>query len=133
MPEQRLPAEIEESGRFTPRFDESGLIPCIVVDAATSDVLMMAWMNAESLRLTLATGYTHFWSRSRRIVWKKGADSGALQRVVELLTDCDQDVLLARAEVALREGTCHTGRDTCFYRAIPLGVGDIERDFEPTG
>ena len=123
------PAGIEESNRFTPRFDAGGLIPCIALDAANGDVLMMAWMNAHSLRLTLETGLVHYWSRSRQSVWRKGETSGATQRVVELLTDCDQDVLLVRAAVGDRAGTCHTGRTTCFYRSIPLGEGDIERPF----
>ena len=116
--------------RFTPRFDANGLIPCIAIDATSADVLMMAWMNEEALRLTLETGVVHYWSRSRKAVWKKGETSGASQRVVELLTDCDQDVLLVRAEVADRAGTCHTGRTTCFYRRVPLGAGPIERQFE---
>jgi phosphoribosyl-AMP cyclohydrolase len=122
---------IEESRRFTPRFDKDGLIPCIAVDAENADVLMMAWMNREALRLTLETGFVHYWSRSREVVWKKGETSGALQRVVELLTDCDQDVLLVRAAVSERAATCHTGRTTCFYRRVPLGAGPVERPFAP--
>ena len=123
------PDGIEESARFTPRFDADGLIPCIAVDAANGDVLMLAWMNREALRLTLETGFAHYWSRSRQRIWKKGETSGALQRVMELLTDCDQDTILLRAEVAGRSGTCHTGRDTCFYRSVPMGAGAIERPF----
>jgi phosphoribosyl-AMP cyclohydrolase len=122
---------IEESGRFAPRFDARGLIPCIAVDAASGDVLMMAWMNAEALRLTLETGFAHYWSRSRQSIWKKGGTSGSLQRVTEVLTDCDQDVMLVRAEVENRAGTCHTGRSTCFYRSVPLGPGTVERPFKP--
>lgn len=122
-------AGLEESATFTPRFDAGGLIPCITVDAATGDVLMMAWMSEESLALTLATGVVHYWSRSRKAIWKKGETSGATQRVVELRTDCDQDVILIRAEVATREGTCHTGRATCFYRSVPLGPGPVARRF----
>ncbi len=125
------PETIEESRRFAPRFDASGLIPCIAIDAAAGDVLMMAWMNAEALRLTLETGFVHYFSRSRGAIWKKGETSGALQRVVEVLTDCDQDVILVRAEVADRAGTCHTGRATCFYRRVPLGAGPLERELEP--
>lgn len=121
---------IEESDTFTPRFDADGLIPCVAIDAADGDVLMMAWMNAEALALTLKTGVAHYWSRSRQAIWKKGETSGAVQRVIELSTDCDQDVLLLRAEVASRNGTCHTGRTTCFYRSIPLGDGPIERRFK---
>lgn len=121
---------IEESRRFTPRFDENGLIPCITSDAASGDVLMLAWMNAESLRLTLETGFAHYWSRSRQALWKKGETSGALQCVVEIRTDCDQDTLLLVASVGDRAGTCHTGRKTCFYRTVPLGPGALEREFQ---
>jgi phosphoribosyl-AMP cyclohydrolase len=120
---------LEESVRFTPRFDADGLIPCIVVDATNGDVLMMAWMNAEALGKTLETGYAHYWSRSRKTLWKKGETSGAVQRVVELKTDCDQDTLLLLVEVADRRATCHTGRVTCFYRRVSLGGGALERDF----
>jgi len=125
------PTGLEESFHFTPRFDANGLIPCIAIDAATSDVLMMAWMNPEALRLTLETGIVHYFSRSRGEIWKKGETSGARQRAVEVLTDCDQDVILVRAEVATRAGTCHTGRSTCFYRRVPLGPGPLERTLEP--
>jgi phosphoribosyl-AMP cyclohydrolase len=127
-----VPVAIEESGRFTPRFDADGLMPCITVDAATGEVLMLAWMNAEALEKTLASGFVHYWSRSRRSLWKKGETSGALQRVVEVKTDCDQDAILVRAAVAERAGTCHTGRPTCFYRSVPLGAGPAERAFKKT-
>ena len=123
---------LEESDRFTPRFDASGLIPCVTVEAASGDVLMVAWMNDAALKLTLESGFVHYWSRSRQSIWKKGETSGALQRVVEVRTDCDQDVLLVRAAVEARANTCHTGRETCFYRRVPLGPGPIERSFVPT-
>jgi phosphoribosyl-AMP cyclohydrolase len=121
---------IEEARRFTPRFDANGLIPCIAVEAASGDVLMMAWMNEEALRLSLESGFMHYWSRSRQAIWKKGETSGALQRIVELRVDCDQDTLLAHVEVLHRQATCHTGRTTCFYRSVPLGPGSIERPME---
>jgi phosphoribosyl-AMP cyclohydrolase len=124
-----VPEGIEESGKFTPRFDANGLIPCITVDAADGDVLMMAWMNEEALRKTLVSGFVHYWSRSRQKLWKKGETSGSVQRVVELRTDCDQDVILIRAAVEKRADTCHTGRTTCFYRSVPLGDGPLERTF----
>lgn len=135
MPRSAVPPPpgLEESGRFTPVFDAAGLVPCITVDAASGDVLMVAWMNAEALQRTLATGEVHYWSRSRRAIWKKGETSGSVQRVVELRTDCDQDAILVRAEVRQRAGTCHTGRATCFYRSVPLGDGDIERPFREDG
>ena len=121
------PAGIEESARFTPRFGADGLIPCVTIDAVSGDVLMVAWMNNDALHQTFESGFVHYWSRSRQCIWKKGETSGSLQRVVELRTDCDQDVLLVRAAVETRVGTCHTGRTTCFYRSVPLGGGPIER------
>ena len=132
MPGSAAPG-IEESDRFTPRFGPDGLIPCITTDATTGEVLMMAWMNADALSLTLESGRAHYWSRSRQAIWKKGETSGAEQRVVELRTDCDQDVVLVRAEVSNRAGTCHTGRSHCFYRSVPLGAGPVERRFERDG
>ena len=97
-------------------FDEQGLVPTVVQDHATGDVLMVAWMNAESLARTLQTGETWFWSRSRKELWNKGASSGNRQRVVELRLDCDGDTLLVRVD---RDGpACHTGEDSCFYRPL---------------
>jgi phosphoribosyl-AMP cyclohydrolase len=80
-------------------------------------------------RASIATGFVHYWSRSRKSIWKKGETSGATQRVIELRTDCDQDALLIRAAVDQRADTCHTGRTTCFYRSVPLGEGPAERPF----
>ena len=97
-------------------WDERGLIPAIVQDAQTGEVLTLAYMNAESLRLTLETGETWFWSRSRGELWHKGATSGNTQRVVEVRYDCDGDALLAR--VAPAGPACHTGERTCFYRTL---------------
>lgn len=99
-------------------FNADGLIPCIVQDVATKDVLMMAWMSAESLRLTLEIGETVFFSRSRQELWHKGATSGNIQRVVELRYDCDADTLLAFVEPA--GPACHTGARTCFYRSFAI-------------
>ncbi len=115
--------ELEEASVFTPRFDEHGLIPAMVVDAVTAEPLMLAYMNAESLALTIATKEAHFWSRSRGEIWRKGATSGNLLRVVELRTDCDQDALVVRAELTGDGVACHTGRRSCFYRVIePAGT-----------
>lgn len=97
-------------------FDERGLIPCIVQDADTKDVLMMAWMNQESLGLTLERGETVFWSRSRQELWHKGATSGNTQQLVDLCYDCDADTLLALVHPA--GPACHTGAPTCFYRSL---------------
>jgi phosphoribosyl-AMP cyclohydrolase len=109
---------IEETTRFEPRFGPDGLMAAIVADAASSEVLMFAWMNAEALALTLETGQVHFWSRSRRRLWRKGESSGEVLAVIEVLTDCDQDALLVRVEPKGLGAACHTGRRSCFYRAL---------------
>ena len=96
------------------RFDPNGLIPAIVQDADSNKVLMLAYMNFESLQLTLETNETHFWSRSRQELWHKGATSGNIQKVVEIHVDCDADTLLIRVQPA--GPACHTGEQTCFYR-----------------
>jgi phosphoribosyl-AMP cyclohydrolase len=101
------------------KYDGQGLIPAIVQEAGTREVLMMAYMNETSLRETLRTGYTHFWSRSRQKYWKKGETSGSVQEVREVLYDCDQDTLLVLV-AQHGPGACHTGERTCFYRSIPL-------------
>ena len=99
------------------KYDERGLIPAVVQEATTGEVLMVAWMNEKSLRMTLDTGYAHFWSRSREKYWKKGETSGCLQEVKEVLYDCDADTLLVRA-VQHGKGACHTGERTCFFRKL---------------
>jgi len=98
------------------KWDAAGLIPAVVQDARTRQVLMMAWMNAEALRLTLATGETHFWSRSRGELWRKGATSGNTQRVIGIWADCDGDTLLV--QVAPAGPACHTGAMSCFFREV---------------
>jgi len=99
-------------------FDENGLLPAIVQDAHTGEVLMLAYMNREALRLTLETGETWFWSRSRHQLWHKGATSGNIQRVVEIYYDCDGDALLVRVTPA--GPACHTGQRTCFFRPLKI-------------
>jgi phosphoribosyl-ATP pyrophosphohydrolase/phosphoribosyl-AMP cyclohydrolase len=96
-----------------PAYDERGLVPCVVQDAATGTVLMLAWMNAEALRLTRETGVVHFWSRSRGALWKKGETSGNTLAVAELRVDCDRDAVLVRARPA--GPACHTGATACFF------------------
>jgi phosphoribosyl-AMP cyclohydrolase len=98
------------------KFDTSGLIPTICQDAASGDVLMMAWMNAESLRLTQSTGEAHFWSRSRQELWHKGVTSGNYLQVREILVDCDADTLLLKVNVA--GPACHTGERSCFFTVL---------------
>lgn len=114
--------DIEEGRVFTPRYDRDGLVPCITSDAETGEVLMLAYMNAEALRLTLATGVVHYWSRSRQAIWRKGDTSGQRQDLVELRIDCDQDAVWARVRVAGDGDSCHTGRRSCFYRRIEFGA-----------
>ncbi len=111
-------AELEEGDRFTPRFDNDGLIGAVVTDAASGLVLMFAYMNAEALDRTLRTGEAHFYSRSRRRLWHKGEESGNVLKVKSLRTDCDQDMLWLTAETAGRGAACHTGRQSCFYREV---------------
>ena len=104
------------------RFDERGLVPCVVQQQGTGEVLMMAWMNAESLALTVTTGTTWFWSRSRQELWNKGATSGNVQHVKRLLFDCDADTLLVIVDSV--GPACHTGHRSCFYREVQLPAGD---------
>ena len=98
------------------KFDDRGLIPAVLQDVATGQILMVAWMNAESLRLTQETGEAHFWSRSRQELWHKGATSGNVQRVREIWVDCDADTLVVKVEPT--GPACHTGEQSCFYRKI---------------
>jgi phosphoribosyl-AMP cyclohydrolase / phosphoribosyl-ATP pyrophosphohydrolase len=105
-----------------PAYDDRGLVPCVVQDADRGHVLMVAWMNAEALRLTRETGTVHFWSRSRQALWKKGETSGNTLALVELRFDCDADTLLVRARPA--GPACHTGKPTCFYRIDGDGDDD---------
>jgi phosphoribosyl-AMP cyclohydrolase len=112
-------AELEEGVALTPKFDADGLVTCVAADAASGEVLMVAHMNAEALAKTIATGEAWYFSSSRRALWKKGETSGHTQRVVELRVDCDQDAVLLKVEQVA--GACHTGRRSCFYRAVPLG------------
>jgi phosphoribosyl-AMP cyclohydrolase len=112
------------------KFGPDGLIAAIAQQHDTGEVLMLAWMNREAVRLTLAEGRACYWSRSRQALWRKGDTSGQIQRLVELRVDCDQDALLAVVEVGGDGGACHTGRRSCFYRAIPLGqIGDVRLEF----
>ncbi|MDA8241394.1 MAG: phosphoribosyl-AMP cyclohydrolase [Nitrospiraceae bacterium] len=99
------------------KYDEKGLIPAIIQDAESKEVLMMAYMNADSLAKTVASGFTHFWSRSRNKFWKKGETSGHVQEVREILFDCDRDTLLIKV-VQRGPGACHTGHRSCFFTDI---------------
>ena len=113
-------ADLEDGVRFTPCFNDRGLISCIVTDAE-GDVLMLAYMNKEALARTIEERVAWFWSRSRQELWQKGATSGNRFEVIELLVDCDQDALVMRVNVKGKGEACHTGRHSCFYRRVPLG------------
>lgn len=113
-------AELEEGLDFAPKFDADGLIPALAMDAATREPLMLAYMNAESLRRTLEIGEAVYWSRSRKEIWHKGATSGHTQKIVEIRTDCDQDALILLVDQQ-GAGACHSGRESCFYRKVLPG------------
>lgn len=114
-----------ETGRtFTPRFGADGLITAVVTDAGDGALLMVAHMNAEALAKTLETGTAHYWSRSRKSLWIKGETSGNTQSVVEMRTDCDQDVIWLKVAVGGADASCHTGRRSCFYRTVEWRDGE---------
>ncbi len=113
---------LERGTVLTPRFDAAGLICAVTTHADTGEVLMVAWMNAEALRLTLETGAAHYWSRSRRSLWKKGETSGQIQRVLEVRVDCDQDAVLLKVRPQGDGGACHVGFRSCFYRVVENGA-----------
>ena len=119
------PAEVEQGTAFAPLFDKDGLLAAVATDAATGEVLMLAWMNQEALERTLATGYAHFWSRSRRKLWQKGEESGNRLRIVTALTDCDQDALWLKVTVEGDGVACHTGARGCFYREVAFGTPPV--------
>ncbi len=112
---------LETGTVFAPRFDADGLVPAIVSDSATGVVLMFAWMNRDALLRTVETQEAHFWSRSRRKLWRKGEESGNVLRVEDMRTDCDQDALLISVRIGGDGVACHTGARSCFYRTVRLG------------
>jgi phosphoribosyl-AMP cyclohydrolase len=130
-------ADLEEGLALTPKFDAAGLVTCVATDAHSSEVLMVAHMNAQALAKTIASGEAWYYSRSRGALWKKGETSGHTQRVVEMRVDCDQDAVWIKVEQT--GAACHTGRRSCFYRAVPLdqpaGAAKLEfraeRVFDP--
>lgn len=139
FPKPGTSAEIEDGLVLAPRFDANGLVTCVVTDADSSAVLMLAHMNAEALAKTIETGHAHFYSRSRGKLWKKGEESGHIQTVTEMRVDCDQDAVLLKVRVGGTGASCHTARMSCFYRKVPLGqpLGsalefvEAERSFDP--
>lgn len=115
---------VEEGDVLAPRFDSEGLIPVITSDAESREILMHGYMNAEALEKTVQTGEAHYWSRSRDCLWRKGATSGMVHRVVEMRIDDDQDALWLRVCVEGLGGSCHVGYRSCFFRSVILNVKD---------
>ena len=114
--------DLERGTTLAPRFNANGLIAAVAQHAETGEVLMLAWMNAEALRLTLDTGQAHYFSRSRQALWKKGESSGQVQAVVEVRVDCDQDAVLLKVLPQGDGGACHVGFRSCFYRVVEDGA-----------
>jgi phosphoribosyl-AMP cyclohydrolase len=112
--------EIETGTAFMPKFDEQGLIACIVTDAGDGEVLMFAHMNEDALARTIESGEAWFWSRSRKTLWRKGETSGNTLKVEEVRVDCDQDAILLKVRVGGKGVACHTGERSCFYRGLPV-------------
>ena len=137
--ERQSVEQVEEGTDLAPKFDERGLIPAVTTDAESGELLMQGYMNAEALRLTIETGEAHYWSRSRQTLWHKGASSGLVQKVVELMIDDDQDCIWLKVDVA-GGASCHVGYRSCFYRKVPVGDdyaasqkdGQIELEFTDT-
>ncbi len=129
--ERQSVLQVEEGNDLAPKFDDNGCIPCITVHAESKEVLMFAFMNEEALQLTISTSLAHYWSRSRKQLWKKGETSGMFQNVKRILIDDDQDcviieVTLTPPSIGGKEASCHVGYRSCFYREIPLDAVDNE-------
>lgn len=112
--------QVEEGRELAPKFDEDGLMPCITTAAGSGEVLMLGYMNEEALLKTIETGEAHYFSRSRQVLWHKGATSGLVQKVVEMRIDDDQDAIWIAVEIP-GEASCHVGYRSCFYREVPTG------------
>ena len=129
---------VEEGRALAPKFDADGLITCVATEMGSGEVLMVAHMNAEAFAKTIESGEAWYYSRSRKSLWRKGETSGHVQRVVEMRIDCDQDAVWIKVEQS-GPGACHTGRRSCFYRAVPLGKAgaatlefrDGDKTFDP--
>lgn len=121
--------QVEEGKQLAPKFDEHGLLPCVTTSAGTGEVLMLGYMNEEALRKTIETGEAHYYSRSRKALWHKGATSGLVQKVKEMRIDDDQDAVWLSVEIP-GDASCHVGYRSCFYRAVPTGAkGDVTLEF----
>ena len=124
--------QVEEGNDLAPKFDDRGLITVVTTDADSGELLMQGYMNAEALGLTIETGEAHYYSRSREVLWHKGATSGFVQKVRELLVDDDQDCIWLRVDVT-GGASCHVGYRSCFYRRVPVGAtGDVDLEWTDT-
>jgi phosphoribosyl-AMP cyclohydrolase len=123
--------QVEEGAELAPKFDRDGLIPCVTTDYGSGELLMHGYMNAQALEKTIATGEAHYWSRSRKVLWHKGATSGLVQKVRDLLIDDDQDCVWLRVDVGGDGASCHVGYRSCFYRRVPVGAseGPVKLEF----
>ncbi|MEN7342558.1 MAG: phosphoribosyl-AMP cyclohydrolase [Pseudomonadota bacterium] len=113
--------QVEEGHELAPKFDSDGLIPVVTTDFGSGELLMQGYMNTEALKRTIETGEAHYYSRSRKLLWHKGATSGLVQTVRDLLIDDDQDCVWLRVDVAGGGASCHVGYRSCFYRSVPVG------------
>ncbi|WP_199101462.1 phosphoribosyl-AMP cyclohydrolase [Aquitalea sp. ASV11] len=139
--ESRISVEqVEEGYDLAPKFDRDGLITCVTTDAATGEVLMVGYMNPEALERTILSGEAHYWSRSRQVLWHKGASSGLVQKVIEIRIDDDQDAVWLRVSLSAgihsAPASCHVGYRSCFYRTVALqsgkiGYAETEKTFDP--
>lgn len=128
--------QVEEGRDLAPRFDGEGLLPVVTTDARSGDVLMLGYMNAEALKKTIETGEAHYWSRSRKVLWHKGASSGLVQKVVDMRIDDDQDAVWLKVDVSGSGASCHVGYMSCFYRSIPTGEApspDLRLEYRESG
>jgi phosphoribosyl-AMP cyclohydrolase len=125
--------QVEEGNVLAPKFDQDGVLPAVTTDAETGELLMLGYMNAEALEKSIETGEAHYYSRSRQVLWHKGATSGLVQKIVELRIDDDQDSVWLRVAVAGNGASCHVGYRSCFYREVPTGPvadGPIELTYK---
>ena len=131
---RRSVEQVEEGTELAPKFDKDGLIPAIVTDATSGEVLMLGYMNEEALRRTLETGLAHYWSRSRQKLWRKGEQSGLAQKIADIRIDDDQDALWLRVNLGATqdgaEASCHVGYRSCFYRSVKTQDGQTQLVFE---
>ena len=127
--ERKSVFEVEEGLKFQPKFDENGLIPVVTSNSSDNNILMHGYMNKEALSKSIKTGYVHYWSRSRKCLWKKGETSGLLQKVIQLNIDDDQDCIWLEVEVLGNGASCHVGYKSCFYRKLNLDT-DSKNELE---